>query len=292
MGYDLGPIIVLLIGRIVKGVVLCLFCILYTGVILFYQKEYKMEVLDDEWIQKLLNDDVGVSDSIVSNESLVNIVNDANSFSQDETTVKGGVVDSGGAVVDSGGAVVDSGGPEDDDEETTDDIDKWIERNHPEYVNLYFVYISTDFIIKKIITEKIELEDGGLLKKELLFYMIQNKKRNNFKLGDILLYQNDISDIGLTFDSKLESGEFLKILPIIDNINFNEQMRLFQSFNSVYIFLNEIDKSEVEIVNGRKTFKRVPYKKYTRKVRCFTGDEQPQLKNNMKKTRKRVSFDV
>ena len=68
-------------------------------------------------------------------------------------------------------------------------------------------------------------------------------------------------------------------------------MRLFQSLNSVYILLNEIDDAEIEIINGKKTFKRVPYKKYTRKVRCFNGDNNT-LKDNNKKTRKRVSFDV
>jgi hypothetical protein len=227
-----------------------------------------MEILDDEWVKKLLKEEEGVEEP--SSESSFNLV-----MKKDETD---------GLIIDEN--VKEES--EDSDDETDDDIEKWIEKSYPEYVNITFVYISVDegvMGIKKIVTEKIELLDGGLLKKELLLYLIQKKKKRNYKLNEILLYQNLIDEIDGNFENKLKRSDFLKIMPFIDNVNFEEQIYLFQSLNTIYVLLNEIDVEESEIVNGRKTFKRVPYKKYTRKVRYFN-----QL--DSKKTRKRVSFDI
>jgi len=187
---------------------------------------------------------------------------------------------------------------EEEEEEEEEDYDRLVKMDYPVNINIFFIYISKDFLIQKIITEKVDLYDNALLKKELLMYLIQNKKKNKYKLSEILLYQNNIDQIDNNFDDKLSDGNFLKILPIIDNISFSEQILLFHSLNSVYVLLNE-NIVDTEIVNGRKTFKRVPYKKYTRKIKYFNGSGSGSvgvgsgdtvLKDNSKKTRKKVSF--
>jgi hypothetical protein len=182
-------------------------------------------------------------------------------------------------------------------------IGRMVEKKYPETVNVVFIFISKELSVSKTITEKIDLQENGLLNKELLLYLIQNKRRKKYKLMNILLYQNDIDNIDCNFETKLNGGSFLKIVPVIDNIVFDEQIPLFHSLNCVYVLLNE---TNTEIVNGRKTFKRVPYKKYTRKIKYSNGGGVggdggvgggsggdggvTVLKDNSKKTRKNVSF--
>jgi hypothetical protein len=116
------------------------------------------------------------------------------------------------------------------------------------------------------------------------------KKKKKYKLQDILLYQNNIEEINNNYEDKLNNNNFLKILPIINNINFNEQILLFHSLNSIYILL-----IETEIINGVKTIKRLPYKKYTRKIKYFNDfDNNIVDKSTIKenKTRKKVSFSL
>ena len=249
-----------------------------------------MENLDDEWVKNILNAD-DISNEILDENT---VVNDA-VFNNDVVVVNDAVFNNDVVVNDNDNDKEedeeeddDDDDEEDEDEEDDDENEKWIEKYYPASINIFFIYISKEHLIKKIISEKIDLNENGLLKKELLLYLIQNKKKKNYKLNEILLYQNNIENIDNNFDNKLNDGNFLKILPIIDNINFNEQILLFHSLNSIYILLNETD--EVEIVNGRKTFKRIPYKKYTRKIKYINDLNVSNYSD--KKTRKKVSFAV
>jgi hypothetical protein len=253
-----------------------------------------MEILDDDWVKNIL-DSNGNMPELELNNLVCKSVDNVDEYKtedkcKDVDENMNVNVDVDVNVNEDEDEDEDEDDEEDDDDDEEDEDTKWVQLKYPVNINIYFIYISGDSLIKKIITEKVDLYENGLLKKDLLLYLIQNKTKKKYKLADILLYQNNIELIDNNFENKLNNGNFLKILPIIDNINFNEQILLFHSLNSIYILLNE--NNETEIVNGKKTFKRVPYKKYTRKIKYFNDnpDKPTIIKDNSKKTRKKVSF--
>jgi len=250
---------------------------LYIYLLLFYMENN--ELLEESWVKNILND-VSVGDELAGN-------------------------------------IVDVWEPEPEPErepEPEPDLEPDLEpepepdkegdiliKSYPKSVHLFFIYISNESIIEKVASEKIDLEADGILKKELLLYLIQCKKKSKYKLFEVLLFQLLLDDIE-KIDTKLKNvGDglgvgSLRVVPTVKPVIMAEQITLLHSSNAIYILLKEIDKLESEVVNGRKIFKKVPYKKYTRKIK-YLGTGVPSnvaivSNNTQNKTRKNVSFDV
>ena len=257
-------------------------------------KSYKNINKNHNNINKI-NDTVENNNDTIENDNDI-IKNDNDTFENDNDTIENDndTIENDNDTIENDNDTIENDNDtnenyEDINKNNEENINKWIKKSFPKNINIYFIYISKNLLINKIINEKVDLYENGLLKKELLLYLIQNNKKK-YKLKDILLYRNNIDTIDHNFNNKLNNSNFLKLLPNINNINFDEQILLFHSLNSIYIILNENDE-QVEIINGVKIIKRIPHKKYTRKIKYFNDISNKDIlpiKDN--KTRKKVSF--
>jgi len=135
-------------------------------------------------------------------------------------------------------------------------------------IGTYFIYINKQSYIEKILFENRDLEinaDGefSYLTKETVLKIIQDKKiktpNSKYKILDILSFNIDIEPNKMNdfinydiFDSDLEK-EFLKVLPIFNDIHISKSIFVYHSINRLYFIFQEVDHH----LNHRTTLKSI-----------------------------------
>jgi hypothetical protein len=142
-------------------------------------------------------------------------------------------------------------------------VDTNQERTFMDTINTYFVYINKNLYIDKILFEKIPLDKHSenkfsYISKEFLLKIIQLKKIkkpfSKYRLIDILSYvvniepeliqgfsNQNIEDSILDDSINNIKGEFLKVLPIINDISIDKSIFIFHNINSLYFIFQEVD---------------------------------------------------
>jgi hypothetical protein len=135
-------------------------------------------------------------------------------------------------------------------------------------IGTYFIYINKQSYIEKILFENRDLEintdnEFSYLTKETVLKIIQDKKiktpNSKYKILDILSFNIDIEPNKMNdflnydiFDSDLEK-EFLKVLPIFNDIHINKSIFVYHSINRLYFIFQEVD----HYPNHRTTLKSI-----------------------------------
>jgi len=174
-------------------------------------------------------------------------------------------------------------------------------------INMYFIYINRNLYIEKIVHDKQSLslsEDKkySYLPKEVLLQIIQSRKIktpfSKYRLTDVLSYLVDLEPEHIQSYSKNENvdqstSSFLKVLPIMNDVQMNSSIFIFHDVNTVYFLFQE-----VELLNHRHTYKsilkspssEISDKSNTKKVRMqLTSVENPIKKRVNKGTRKKMT---
>jgi len=145
------------------------------------------------------------------------------------------------------------------------DLDtSWIEKyQHPELirepmdkVRLYLLYIHANMSIDKIVQEDVPIEllgskpghgvschgvSGHGVSKEVLLKIIHDGKNaiphKKYKLKDILVFNIDLEPSNI--QSFSEEVQFMKKIPIVDDIILAPSLYIFHYLNGIFIFLQE-----------------------------------------------------
>lgn len=153
------------------------------------------------------------------------------------------------------------------------------ERTFMDTINTYFVYINKNLYIDKILFEKIPLDKHSenkysYISKEFLLKIIQNKKIkkpfSKYRLIDILSYvvniepelvqgfsNQNIEDNILDDSINNIKGEFLKVLPIINDISIDKSIFIFHNVNSLYFIFQEVDIDKSKKNSNRFTLRSI-----------------------------------
>jgi hypothetical protein len=161
-------------------------------------------------------------------------------------------------------------------------------REYMDSIDIHYIYINSNSDIDKLVTNRHifdKCSDHNILTKELLMKYVQDKRVDNitgirYKLKDILVYLVDIDHDNISQDISIYS-EFLKPLPILDDISFSPTMYMFHHINSIFIIFQDHGENPPSILkpNGSK--------KTTKKVRISL--DTPVISADLNKTHKRLT---
>jgi hypothetical protein len=186
------------------------------------------------------------------------------------------------------------------------DLDtSWIEkyqhhelvREHMDTIRVYLLYIHTNMSIDKIIQEDIPLEtlasksgkgvsEQGV-SKEVLLKIIHDGKTSiphkKYKLKDILVFNVDLEPSNI--QSFSEELQFMKKIPIVDDIILAPSLYIFHYLNGIFIFFQEYGSSDPKPI-----LKTGPNQKpHTKKVRLNDQVEyEDTQKHNKTKRHRRI----
>ena len=186
------------------------------------------------------------------------------------------------------------------------DLDtSWIEkykqpnliREPMDVVHIYLLYINSDMSIDKIIQEEAPIEllrlGNGVschgvschgVSKEILMKIIHDGKNNmptkKYKLKDILVFNVDLESSKI--QSFSEELQFMKKIPIVDDIVFAPSLYIFHYLNGIFMFFKESDSIEPKSI--LKTESAVG-KKNTKKVRLSDDVHYEYVFHNKTKRR-------
>tara|TARA_B110001469_G_C9644953_1_gene325571 strand:- start:2428 stop:2868 length:441 start_codon:yes stop_codon:yes gene_type:complete len=109
-------------------------------------------------------------------------------------------------------------------------------------LKIYYFYIDKDRVLQKINQDIIEIKDGILTRDELVKLIMRNRKK--YTLINILSYIVNNVDHNTNYSSFFNEIE-------IENINFNNSDRIFESTNSLFFIFKEPDKKRKENTTKR-----------------------------------------
>ncbi len=109
-------------------------------------------------------------------------------------------------------------------------------------LKIYYFYIDKDRVLQKINQDIIEIKDGILTRDELVKLKMRNRKK--YTLINILSYIVNNVDHNTNYSSFFNEIE-------IENINFNNSDRIFESTNSLFFIFKEPDKKRKENTTKR-----------------------------------------
>ncbi len=192
------------------------------------------------------------------------------------------------------------------------DLDtSWIEkyqhhelvREHMDKVRVYLLYIHSNMSIDKIIQEDVPLETlasksaqgvsvQGVsvtqgVSKEVLLKIIHDGKTSiphkKYKLKDILVFNVDLEPSNI--QSFSEELQFMKKIPIVDDIILAPSLYIFHYLNGIFIFFQEYGSSDPKPI--LKTGQN--QKPHTKKVRLNDQVEyEDTQKHNKTKRYRRI----
>jgi hypothetical protein len=149
------------------------------------------------------------------------------------------------------------------EEELLENISTQHEQEQMNTIRLNTIFMNEDLTIERVATEKISLEkekQKTVLKKERLLKIIQNKRtgqngEGHYKLTDILVFHVAMDHENIHTIAHLENlGQnqqvntqlFLKTLPIVDDIVFDDTLFIFHDISAIYIFLQSHPTNETK----------------------------------------------
>jgi hypothetical protein len=150
------------------------------------------------------------------------------------------------------------------EEELLENISTQHEREPLTNIRLHTIFIretSNVPTIENVTTEIITLEPSHkkgqtILPKEQLLKMIQTKRTDQYKLMDILVYHVAMDHDNIHTIANLETPQnntFLKTLPIIDDIIFDDTLFIFHKLTTIYLFLRSNPDEERPLKSILKT---------------------------------------
>jgi len=158
-------------------------------------------------------------------------------------------------------------------------IDKNYCREPMENIDIHSIFINAQNTIEKISSDKIDIYDNTIPKEKILKIIQDNKSMPGgvgsikYKLLDIIVYNIDLEPQHIqdfVQNDDIDTGRFLKIVPIVDDIRIAPSIFIFHSLNAIYIMFQEIEvvlnpiiKPILKIGGGDEG------KKHTKKVRIF-----------------------
>jgi len=139
-------------------------------------------------------------------------------------------------------------------EDLEDDLDtSWIEnaefqdnyeRESIKDIGLFFIYINIDGSIQQI-TKDSESVSNQCISKERVLHLIQSKRHflgKKFRLIDLLSFYVTLEPDKLNDFIKLDNhSQFLKVLPIFNEIIFEPSIFIFHDLNGLYFFFKEVE---------------------------------------------------
>jgi hypothetical protein len=180
--------------------------------------------------------------------------------------------------------------------EDNSDLDtSWIEkyqhhdlvREPMDKVRVYLLYIHANMSIDKIVQEDVPIEllgskpghgvSGHGVSKEVLLKIIHDGKNSiphkKYKLKDILVFNVDLEPSNI--QSFSEEVQFMKKIPIVDDIILAPSLYIFHYLNGIFIFFQEYGSSDPKPIlkNGSNQ------KPHTKKVRL---DDQVKYEDTQK----------
>lgn len=191
------------------------------------------------------------------------------------------------------------------------DLDtSWIEKyQHPELVRepmdkvrVYLLYIHSNMNIDKIVQEDVPLEEiasktvnQGVsvtqgVSKEVLLKLIHDAKTSiphkKYKLKDILVFNVDLEPSNI--QSFSEEVQFMKKIPIVDDIILHPSLYIFHYLNGIFIFFQEYGSKDPKSI--LKTSSHINGSKpHTKKVRLNEHVEYEDTpKHNKTKKYRRI----
>lgn len=189
------------------------------------------------------------------------------------------------------------------------DLDtSWIEKyQHPELVResmekvrVYLLYIHSNMTIDKIIQEDVPIEEivsksgQGVstqgVSKEVLLKIIHDGKTSiphkKYKLKDILVFNVDLEPSNI--QSFSEDTQFMKKIPIVDDIILHPSLYIFHYLNGIFIFFQEYGSKDPKSI--LKTSSHINGSKpHTKKVRLNEHVEYEDTpKHNKTKKYRRI----
>lgn len=140
-------------------------------------------------------------------------------------------------------------------------------------IQLFFIYINSDFEIEHVSKESESIYDNGCISKERLLQIIQTKRHYNnkkYRLDDLMSFQIDLEPENIQSFSELDSlddisSSFFKSVPIFDEVVCIPSIFIFHDIASLFFFFNELDTSvKKSILRSSSESNRV-----TKKVRIM-----------------------
>jgi hypothetical protein len=127
------------------------------------------------------------------------------------------------------------------DDSWIDNFDKSSDKR-PWTLKVFYFYIDKDRVLQKINQDVIEIKDNILTRDELVKLILRNRKKHT--LINILTY------IVKNIDSNTNYSSFFNEIAI-ENIDFNDSDRIFESTNSLFFIFKESDKKIKENTTKR-----------------------------------------
>ena len=200
----------------------------------------------------------------------------------------------------------DGDGEEGDGDGEEEDLDtSWIEtaefqdnyeREHIKETGVFFVYVDVLGLIEKITKEYLSLDDGedgrGIVSKDQLLHIIQTKRSRTdsgdgkkYRFLDLLMFHVPLEPGDL--DGFVKGGdrpEYLKRLPIFDDIVFDPSIFIFHDLTGLFFIFKEIDQSVAKSIlkNSSDTI--------TRKIRGNPNEYIEKKRKSMKRMLRRLKM--
>ena len=134
-------------------------------------------------------------------------------------------------------------------------------------IELYYIYVNSDNKIYYIKKEKCKLEKSLLLRNKLINLLKNNEFYNNkkHKLISILQYNIDLSAEEIfEYLNDSEKFNFLSTKSSIEEIKWEDSIRLFKDINSLHIIFYE-DKRKVKANTKKIYIKKTTKQRKSRK---------------------------
>lgn len=179
-------------------------------------------------------------------------------------------------------------------EEFEEDLDtSWIEtaefqdnyeREPMKNIGLFFIYIHLDGSIEKITKEYESVENDGGLSKERILRLIQSKRHcigKKYRLIDLLSFYVTLEPDQLNdFVQSEDRADFLKPLPIFDEVLLESSIFIFHDLNGLFFFFKEVESFPTKSIlkNGNNENKRL-----TKKVRISPEEYIEKKKKSLKR---------
>jgi len=148
------------------------------------------------------------------------------------------------------------------EKEWLDELD-FIESNYEKFyntdninINVYSIYYS-DNKIEHISKEKVELIKKNVLSENELLKIIKDKSKNKYKLDSILRYNIDMKPSELiNFKNNIEKHDkfkYMNRIKSVETIYFMPSIQMFSDLNTLYLFLEKKDRSNINTKKIRYT---------------------------------------
>lgn len=169
-------------------------------------------------------------------------------------------------------------------------IDKNYSREPMETISMHCIFISSQNVIEKISSGKLDIIDNKVPKEKILKIIQDNKSMHGvgngdvgakYKLLDIIVYNVDLESQYIqefVQNDDMDTGRFCKICPIVDDVIISPSIFIFHSLNAIYFVFQEIEVVLNPLLKPILKIGGDHTKKHTKKVRICEPIERSKNK--------------